>query len=146
MLDNVSIFFSDNILVLKRKKYLVHDFSWNPIALAFILKGSVQETSCIWRGVDQQLNLALWWVNDHKCCVNRMTATTLLSDFIGRIKAKNVFEGRQPLLLKGEFISWKGCFASKQLYEQKLFLCRGISDSGFFLMDVFVPLSWRWNG
>lgn len=70
-----------------------------------------------------------------------MDATRLLADFIERNTPENAFEGRQPLLLKGECTSWKIHFASKQLYEQKLFPCSGISDSGSFTVKVFVPLS-----
>jgi len=70
-----------------------------------------------------------------------MDATTLLSDFTERNTLENVFEGRQPSLLKGEYTSWKIGLASKQLYEQKLFPRRGISDSGSFIVKVFVSLS-----
>lgn len=79
-------------------------------------------------------------VNGHIPNVNRKDATTLLSDFIERNTLENAFEGRQPLLLKAEYTSWKIRFASKQLYEQKLFPCRGISDSRSFIVKVFFPL------
>lgn len=106
-----------------------------------MLKGSVQENSCIYKGIDQQLKLVLCKVNDHTQYVNRMDATTLLSDFIERTTLENMFEGRQPLPRKVKYTSWKIHYTSKQLYGQKLCLCRVISDSGSFIVKVFVPLS-----
>lgn len=39
--------------------------------------------------------------------------------------------------MEGECMSWKRYFASNQLYEQKLFPCRGICNSCYFIMSVF---------